>query len=309
MPAQFTIQAEVPYDFGLSVSSFSRFPSEIVDIYRDGIYQRLMALPHALCRMSTYPTPDIPERLVVALDGPGITSYDIPQVEPIIRHILGLGSEMAGFYSMARESALLSPLVSRYPGLRMTNRPGLFEALIMCITTQQINLPFAYSLKARLVRRFGQSILLDGEDWYTFPSPEALAQAQVSDLRAMQYSERKAEYIIGLSQQLVNGETDLEALARLEDEAFIEAVVRVRGLGRWSAEWALCRGLGRPDVVAADDIGVQRAISRYCYNGEKVTASQVRVAAEAWRPYRSYAVHHLLTALYHRVEPWYATAS
>jgi DNA-3-methyladenine glycosylase II len=309
VPVQFTVQAEGPYDFGLSVSSLARFPSEVVDVYRDGVYRRVIALSGKLCRISASVSADDPARISVVVDGPEALNRDVAAIEPIVRHILGLDVKMDGFITMARNDPLLSPLLFKYEGLRMTNRPGLFEALVMCITTQQINLTFAYNLKARLVHRFGQPLHLDFEDWYAFPAPEALAWAEVAELRSMQYSERKAEYIIGLARMVSTGDLDLDALSLLDDESFIEAIVRIRGLGRWSAEWALCRGLGRPDVVAADDIGVQRAISRYCCAGQKVTAAQVRELAEKWRPYRSYAIHYLLTALYHRIEPWYAPAS
>jgi DNA-3-methyladenine glycosylase II len=289
--AQFTIQAEAPYDFGLSASLFARFPSEIVDIYRDGVYHRVLEIDGRLMRLSVSPDPVGPEALRLAVRGDSDQDFVLPCVEKSARHILGLDARLDGFYAMAGADPILAPLVKRYRGLRMAARPSVFEALVMCITTQQINLPFAYNLKARLVRRFGRILHLDGEDWYAFPEPVALAQASVTELREMQYSERKAEYIIGLATKVASGELDISALAEMDDETFIDRIVEVRGLGRWSAEWALVRGLGRPDVIAADDIGVQRAISRYCFGCQKAGAAQVRERAEAWQPHRSYAPH------------------
>jgi DNA-3-methyladenine glycosylase II len=303
---QFTIQAGAPFDFGLSASLFARFPSEIVDVYRDGVYHRVLNIGGRLLRISLCPSPGSGTALQVSVWGAAPSATVIAGVERAARHILGLDFRLDGFYKMANEDSVLAPLIERYQGLGMACRPDVFEALVMCITTQQINLPFAYSLKARLVRRFGRVLPIDGADWYAFPTPEALAGATVAVLREMQYSQRKAEYIIGLAAKVASGDLDLQALANLEDDAFIDKIVQIRGLGRWSAEWALVRGLGRPDVIAADDIGVQRAFSHYCLGSQKATSDLVRAFAETWRPYRSYAVHYLLMALYQQLEPWYA---
>ncbi|MCL4534333.1 MAG: DNA-3-methyladenine glycosylase [Bacteroidetes bacterium] len=305
MQRQFYLRSSPPFDFDLTASLFARFPSEIVDVYRDGVYYRVLDLDGKPALTHSRAEPDGLPRLNVCVADGSVADGDLSLVEARLRCIFDLDFPLDDFYAAVKGDPLLAPLAARYNGLRTLVRPYLFEMLVMSITTQQINLTFAYNLKARLVRAFGQALEHDGQEFYAFPSAEALAGAAIGDLRQMQYSERKADYIIGLARKVVSGELDLEGLARLPDEEFIQELTRVRGLGRWSAEWALSRGLGRPDVVAADDIGVQRAFSRYCFGGRPVTAAQVREQAERWRPYRSYAVHYLLMALYHRLDPWH----
>ncbi len=305
---EFEISIEsCPFDFGLTASLFARFPSEIVDLFADGTYRRVLDLRGRpiLAEVSATGDADARSVLQVSLADEAVPDEDVVSAEKQLRHIFDLDFPLAGFYSLAGRDPVLAPLVERYCGLRMLVRPSLFEALVMNITTQQINLTFAYALKARLVRAFGRTLQYDGQIYYAFPTAPDLAAATVPELRQMQYSERKADYIIGLAGKVTSGELDLEALGRLPDEEFTADIIKLRGLGRWSAEWALARGLGRPDVVAADDIGVQRAFSRYCCGGRPVNAPQVRAIAERWRPYRSYAVHYLLIALYHRLEPWH----
>ena len=168
--------------------------------------------------------------------------------------------------------------------------------LIGSISAQQVNLAFAFATRARLVRRYGTPVEFEGTTVYAFPAPAALADAPPSELRAMQFSERKAEYIVGLARELATGRLDLAALATAPDEAVIARLTEIRGLGRWSAEWFLARGLGRPDVCPADDLGVRRAVEALCFRGRERDGAAVRRRARVWRPYRSLATHYLLAA-------------
>ena len=136
----------------------------------------------------------------------------------------------------------------------------------------------------------------EGVTVHAFPAPAVLADAPVAELRAMQFSQRKAEYIVGLARELATGQLDLGAVAGAPDEAVIARLTAVRGLGRWSAEWFLARALGRPDVCPADDLGVRRAVEALCFRGRERDAAAVRRRARAWRPHRSLATHYLLAA-------------
>jgi DNA-3-methyladenine glycosylase II len=168
--------------------------------------------------------------------------------------------------------------------------------LVGAISAQQVNLAFAFATRARLVRRYGTPVELDGVAVHAFPAPAALADVPPDELRAMQFSQRKAEYIVGLAQELAAGRLDLGALAGAPDQAVVTRLTAVRGLGRWTAEWFLARALGRPDVCPADDLGVRRAIEALCFKGRERDAAAVRRRARAWRPYRSLATHYLRAA-------------
>jgi DNA-3-methyladenine glycosylase II len=181
-------------------------------------------------------------------------------------------------------------------GLRPTLVPDRFEMLVGAISAQQVNLAFAFATRVRLVRRYGAPVEFDGLTVHAFPAPAVLAAAPVAELRAMQFSQRKAEYIVGLARELATGALDLEAAAAAPDEAVVARLTAVRGLGRWSAEWFLARGLGRPDVCPADDLGVRRAVEALCFKGRERDPAAVRRRARAWRPHRSLATHYLLAA-------------
>jgi DNA-3-methyladenine glycosylase II len=111
--------------------------------------------------------------------------------------------------------------------------------------------------------------------------PDRLASTRVEDLRALQLTTRKSEYLIGLAQVVVSGTVDLETLQQATDDEVIERLTALRGLGRWTAEWFLARALGRPRVVAGD-LGVRKAIGTVYFQGQMPSESQVRDCTAHW---------------------------
>lgn len=185
--------------------------------------------------------------------------------------------------SLARLMAadpVIAGLEARYPGVRPVIRRDGFTALVHAISAQQVNLAWATTTRRRLAEAFGQRHTLGPHVVYSL-SPARLAVATVPQLRALQFTTRKAEYIIDLAQRLSAGTLDLAALADLPDEAVIAELVKLRGLGRWTAEWYLARTLGRP-VVAAGDLGVRKAVGAAYRDGTLPSESQVRQLTAHW---------------------------
>ena len=218
-------------------------------------------------------------------------------VEGEVRRIFGLDFDLPGFYRMAKADPALAPLVEPLYGLRPTLAPSALEMLVGAITAQQVNLAFAFALRARLVRRYGTAVVVGGETVYAFPDAAALAGVRVRQLRAMQYSVRKAEYIRGVARALASGALDAEALAAAPDERVIERLTALRGLGRWTADWYLARCLGRGPVCPAGDLAVRKAFDRFYGRGRPLSEAAIRRRAGAWGPYQNLAIHYLLAAL------------
>lgn len=208
--------------------------------------------------------------------------------------LCGLGLDLDGFYRIAGADGALAPLVPRLRGLRPTLAPQPFEMLVGSVCAQQINLRFAFAVKARLVRRFGTAVEVGGQTVYGFPEPERLARARAADLRRMQLTTRKAQYVVGFARRVASGALDLPALHRLSNEEIIEALTAVRGFGRWTAEWYLARHLGRGDVCAAGDLAVRRAFEHFYNRGRPLGEAAIRRRAAAWGPHQNIAVHYLL---------------
>ena len=166
--------------------------------------------------------------------------------------------------------------------------------LVGSVCAQQVNLAFAFTVRARLVRRFGVPVEVAGGTVYAFPEPAVLARAAVEELRAMQFTVRKAEYIIGLAQEVAASRLDLDALGGRSNEEVIETLTRVRGFGRWTAEWFLARGLGRGDVCPAGDLAVRRAFEHFYNRGRALSEPAIRRRASRWGEHQNMAIHYLL---------------
>ena len=175
--------------------------------------------------------------------------------------------------------------------------PTPFEMLVGAITAQQVNLAFAVTTRGRLVRRFGRPVQLRGQTVHAFPEPALLARAKVRELRTMQFSTRKAEYVIGLARLVKSGQLDWERLAALSNEEVIARLTGVRGLGRWTAEWFLARALGRGDVCPAGDLAVRKAFAYFYARGRSLSDRAIRRRAGQWGPHQNLAVHYLLAGL------------
>ena len=292
----FTLRPRPPVNFHRTLERYRLWGPDPANVYRDGAFCRVARVGAACVPFRlTASGPVTRPRLTVRFEG-----ADTPAARAALRdqvtRLLGLESDLPGFYALAGMDPVLAPLVGRLYGLRATVVPDPFEMLVGAITAQQVNLPFAFRVRARLVEAFGEPARLDDVTVYAFPSPVALATADVATLRAMQFSTRKAEFIVGLARLVAGGELDLAALTTAPDDEVIARLTRVRGLGRWTAEWFLARGLGRPDVCPADDLGVRRAFEALCFHGHAADAARIRRRARAWRPFRSLAVHYLLAA-------------
>jgi DNA-3-methyladenine glycosylase II len=214
-----------------------------------------------------------------------------------VRRLFGLDFDLPGFYRMAKADPALGSLIDPLYGLRPSLTPGGLEMLVGAITAQQVNLAFAFALRARLVRRYGEAAAIDGETVYAFPDASALARGRLGALRAMQFSTRKAEYIRDLARAVAAGVLDLDGLAETPSAVIIDLLTAQRGLGRWTADWFLARCLGRGDVCPAGDLAVRKAFVQRYGRGRTLSERAIRRRASAWGPHQTVAVHYLLAGL------------
>ncbi|MDA0999303.1 MAG: hypothetical protein O2807_02135 [bacterium] len=285
-----------PFLFHESVVRFQNSPDELINCYDGEAFRRVVhnaAGGHFLLEARSGGKSQVEMRLLA----PGKINGDMVEAgERTLRHILAADLNLAPFYRMAREDARLAPIVKAFRGLKPVRYGTLFEALLTAITTQQVNLTFGGRIRARVVKRWGERLSLNGKIHYAFPSPGRIARTRVSSYRNLQFSERKAEYVIGAAQEVASGALDEAALAALSSEAAIERLVQLRGIGRWTAEQALLRALGRVDVLPAGDLGVQKVVGRYCYGEDKVSEAKVRIWEKKWAPWGSLAMTYLFAA-------------
>ncbi|RLL40359.1 DNA-3-methyladenine glycosylase 2 family protein [Oceanobacillus piezotolerans] len=180
---------------------------------------------------------------------------------------------------------ILESLFTKYPGTPIVREFDLYFCLIKTIIHQQLNMKFAYVLSTRFIEAYGEKV--DGV-WF-YPTPERVASLTVEELRGMQFSTRKAEYIIDTSKLIVEGKIDLNDLRLKLDVEVLAELVKIRGIGPWTIENWLLFGLGRKDLFPKADIGIQNAVKQLLTMDKKPTVDELSEMSLGWEPYRSYA--------------------
>jgi len=192
---------------------------------------------------------------------------------------------------LAERDPVLRTLIAAYPGLHLTRRGDPFTTLARAIVGQQISVKAAQTIWERLVTLCAVAAtptLLDAR---------RVQRRRIATLRACGLSERKAEYIRDLARHFVSARLDPATWPALDDEALIAALVDVKGIGRWTAEMFLMFHELRADVLPVDDIGLQKAVARHYFDGERRSLDELRALGETWRPYRSVATWYLWRSL------------
>jgi DNA-3-methyladenine glycosylase II len=195
--------------------------------------------------------------------------------------------------ALARRDRVLRRLIRSYPDIHLKQRSDAFTTLARAIVGQQISVKAAEAIWGRFA----------GLVWcgppLPFPrlAPSTVAATDLSALRRCGLSQNKAEYLRDLATHFESGRLDPKRWKGLDDEALIEALVDVKGIGRWTAEMFLIFHELRSDVLPVDDIGLQRAIAIHFNAGEWLPREAMFAVADLWRPWRSVATWYLWRSL------------
>ncbi len=197
------------------------------------------------------------------------------QIELAIAHLSSVDPVMR---AIAANQVLQAPQVET----------RLFESLVSAIVSQQLSGKAAETI----LRRVRETVAAGDE-----MTPERVLATEHEALRAAGLSNQKARYLRELATAVQSGALDLEAVDALEDEAVIEQLTRVKGIGRWTAEMFLLFTLQRPNVLSVGDLGIRNAVKRHYGLAEPPTPDELRAIAQAWHPYCSTALLLLWASL------------
>ena len=209
----------------------------------------------------------------------------------IVEVSLGAAVPVRPFYRAFSDDGVLGAAIRDFRGLRGAGVPSLWEALVTAILAQQVNLRFAYDIRRELAETFGARARFGGETFFAFPDPSAFGGETPAGLRRFRVSNAKARAILGLAEGFAAGGLSEDEFATLEDEAAIERLIAFRGVGRWTAEIGLLRGLGRADIFPAGDLGVVKYLAQGLLGRrEKAKEDAMRKYAARWHPWRGLAL-------------------
>ena len=212
-----------------------------------------------------------------------------------ISSLFNLNGDLRPFYDSVKSDERLSKLIQRLRGLKSPTTQTVFEALIQSIIEQQISLNVAHNLETKVIRTFGDTLKMDNEVYYAFPTPQELASVTVEQLHKCGLSLRKAEYIRDVSKLVADGNLDLEKFKNYESiKEVIDELCKIRGIGVWTAELTMIRGMHKLEAMPADDLGLRRWISHYYCNDRKISGEEARSIAEKWGKWKGLAAFYLI---------------
>ncbi|RSD26671.1 DNA-3-methyladenine glycosylase family protein [Mesobacillus subterraneus] len=271
-----------PYDFDLALSRLALDPLNIVNIE-----QRLVKVPlrfgneKLVAEVIGTGTLEKPEFLVRA-------NHDQERTIQRLTEIFQWDVELIKVHEHFQTTELKNLFIDHF-GTPLVLEFDPFSSLIKSIIHQQLNLKFAFTLTERFVTTFGDEI--DGV-WF-YPSPEKVAELTVEQLRELQFSGRKAEYVIGIGELAASGQLDFEKIKAKSDAEIAQELIKIRGVGPWTVENFLLFALGRPNLFPMGDVGIQNALKKFFNMEQKPTPAEMEKWKEPWNPYLSYASLYL----------------
>lgn len=327
MTDEIRILARPPFDFA-ATARFLRFTeNEVVDVWHEDRYRRAF---HRTRNTKSETTKDDVQVLEVAFDGTTRSKPTLivrllePESDAIHRntdrniasrrmasseatlaeaaqlaaHIFNPQHDLRRFAAQVKDDALMSRVERAHRGLRMPRWASLFEALATSILSQQISTIVALTLKRRFVERYGARVTCAGREFFAFPRAEDLKDATDEDLRAMGISFAKAASILGLARSIIDGDMNESELSAMDNESAIAGLSTLRGVGRWTAEWALMLYFGRTDIFPAGDLALRAIVAKY-YGAEAAKNERTlrEFALERWGAWQSYVAIYMFAAM------------
>jgi len=284
-----------PFRLDLTVWALRRRRKNTVDRWDNNQYSRVIVADGR------------PARLIVVQEtsaGPTLT-VTVESAEPIseqarneagllVHRMFGLDVDLRGFYELAGDDLVIGPLVQRFRGMRPPRFATVFEGLINAIACQQVTLDLGITLLNRLSQRFGPHLVDQGAVLHAFPAADDLATVPEDSIRDLGFSRQKTRAIQQLAAHVVDAMVDLNKLEEMNNDQAVSELLRIHGIGRWSAEYVLLRGLGRLDTFPGDDVGAQNNLQRLFRLAGKPTYDGIRRLTSPWHPYEGLVYFHLL---------------
>lgn len=273
--SDFELHPVPPFRLVPTVRVLQRRPTNRVNVLEDGRFYRVLHTADGprLVVAEDVGSVDRP-RVHVSVAGEPLPPAEVATLRDTLGGMLGASVDVARFYQLAAEDPRLRPVVTALRGLKPPHFETIFEAIVNSVVFQQITLVAAVTIAGRIAERFGQSVVVHGQRYYGSAEPAAVAAAGIEELRALGLSERKATVLRHLAGLVVAGELSFEALRPLPSDEAISRLDALPGIGRWTAELILLRGMGRLDVFPSGDVGVRRGLARLLGQEQPLSAGE-----------------------------------
>ncbi len=293
----FALRPRPPFRLDLTVWALRRRAHNVVDVFDDGIWRRVLVIGKSPVGVAVRKTrgssrPEIEVQISTAR--PQTVKAE---VSAIVTRMLGLDRDLSDFYRLARGDAHLNDLAERLRGMKPVRYATVFEAFANAVACQLVSLSAGMHVLNRIAEACGMVVNADDAtvSMRSFPLASAIARSNPDALRTLGLSRQKGEYLIGLAQMAIDPkDRDFASIERLADDDAIARLSQIRGVGRWTAEYVLLRGFGRINIFPGDDVGGRNKLFEWLGASDAPTYDGVGKMLERWHPYGGLIYLHLI---------------
>jgi len=289
-----TLNPIQPFNFGLSSTIYTRSEIYTHAAFLDGTLYKCIEVEGKPSLITIREEDGILKALLYGLGGREL-------LDVTANWLISSDLDLKVFYSY--RDPMLESIIRRLQGLKPPRTASVYEALIIAYTEQQISLRVSLAFQERIVKRYGDKLQHGALTFYSFPTPVALGSVDVNELRGLGLSRNKANYITELSRSASSGDVDLESLKTKSTAEAREVLLSIRGVGGWTSDYFLFRGLGRTEMVPYDDLGTQDSVGLYFKCGVRATRGEVREILSRFGNYARLANYYLIYARFFGIDP------
>jgi DNA-3-methyladenine glycosylase II len=284
-----------PFRLDLTVWALRRRTHNAIDRWDGANYRRVIVVRGRPTELEVRQAGSTETPRLIVTAAPALrTRSDRQTVRSAVDRLLGAGVDLRDWYRVAEDDPRLEPLAVRFRGMKPPRLLTVFETLVTAFACQQLSLVVGLELLNRLAVVCGVRRGTGARARYGFPTPVDVVRHRAADYRAIGFSRQKVDALLTLAQGIQSGRIALEGLARDDDMQVRARLCELRGVGRWTAEYVLLRGLGRLHVFPGDDVGAQNSLARWLGRRAPLDYAGVRNAVEKWQPYAGMVYFHLL---------------
>ncbi len=290
MNTTFTLHPIVPFRLDYTVFALRRRNKNIVDLWDGKQYLRLLIIENEPVKVAVVQKN---ESQICVTVNKNLNNRAQDKLTRQLEKLLGLNRNLQNFYQLAKQEPILNSLVSRFIGLKPPQFPSIFEALVNAISCQRISLDAGLQIQNRLVMSFGKTLNDRNRVLYAFPSPYEISNCSISALKKIGYSTNKSKALIDLASAMID-EAVFAGLTDKSNDEVVSFLCHLPGIGRWSAEYVLLRGLGRVEVFPSNDVGAQNSLYQLFHLDSKPDYKKIAEMTAKWYPYAGLVYFHLL---------------
>jgi len=288
----FQVVPTAPFRLDLTVWALRRGFANQLDRWDGTTYRRVIAYADLAYELSVRQegTPDSSTLEVVVTANQACSELRLMATQEL-RRLLGLDVDLSDFYHLAAACTELAGLAQRFRGVKPPRFLDVFEALVNGILFQQVSLPAGITILNHLVEAHGSEV--PGVVGHAVPLPRIVASLNLEELRSLGISRQKGRALTELAASLCDG-MRLEQVEAMTDEEAVAFLRQFRGVGRWTAQYALLRGLGRLNVFPADDVGARNKVKNWLGLEQVPDYENMHDISLRWHPYAGMVYFHLL---------------